>query len=139
MGTATVLVLTRGDAARTVCSLGRGWSGWPGQGPGVTTAEGREVESQGFPRKAGDRGRKRWTWGSTGLPEGPLGLEPKTQPVPQKVPGAPGRLTHRWVSLGTCGAPRAWPVREPAFTPQPTPHPVPGGWWEGLGSGGLGT
>lgn len=71
VGTATVLVLTRGDAARTVCSLGRGWSGWPGQGLGVTTAEGRAVESQGFPRKAGEGVENAGPGAALGFQKGP--------------------------------------------------------------------
>lgn len=59
MGTAMVLVVTRGGAAQIVCSLRRVWSGWPGQaGLGVTTTGGREAESGGFPDSEKARGMR---------------------------------------------------------------------------------
>ena len=103
IGTAMALVVTLEGAVRVVCSLRRGWSGWPGQAGLRDAATGRkgQLESE----RSGDGEQKIRTWGRTGLPEGPLDLEPKAQPAPCQVPWDLGKLVHPWHSRGVLGAP----------------------------------
>lgn len=48
IGTAVAPVVTLGGAVRVTCSLGRGWSGWPGQAGLRDAATGRkgQLESE---------------------------------------------------------------------------------------------
>lgn len=92
VGTTMEPVVTLGGAVWVFCSLGRGWSGRPGQGGLRDAAAGRKQEagSEGLPEGTGVGNRGPCTWDRTGFPEGLLDSEPETQP-----PSAPGpRQTH---------------------------------------------
>ena len=80
VGTVVAPVVTLGGAVWAVCSLGGGWSGWPGQVGLRDAAAGRKRELVS----------ERWGWGgeqripdrgTASLPEGPLDRELKAQPA----------------------------------------------------------